>query len=227
MIVGIDRDLGRINLPFLDRLISYPGRPARRAVSGEFGIFVTKQQRPRIVDYIRQLVNGVETLVPVITGYDTIWTSITHNERVDAGALYQANQVFAGGSTPTAPSATAYFNVIAIASAALTKAKTDLSLGIVTANVTTNEYTTIGLSRATATTPIGGDYTAPSSLGGTFSQLVTKIMTVSGAGGTAYGAGIFNSTTVSGSKLYVEDNYSSTAVLVSGDTLTTNATISN
>lgn len=227
MLVGIDRHLGRITLPFLDRLISYPGKPARRAIDGEFAIFVTKQRRPIILDWQRMLIDGVEQLAPIIGGYETIWYSISHNERVDAGASYQAKQCFAAGASPGAPSATVYFNVLAIANGTLTKAKTDQSLGAASASVTTNEYTTVGLSRATANTPVGGDYTAPSTLGGTFSQVISKTMTVSGGGGTAYGAGIFNSTTVSGSILYAEDNYSSTAVLVAADTLTTNATIAN
>jgi hypothetical protein len=226
MLVGIDGDLGRIYLPILNRMISRPNAPVKRAVSGEFGIFVAKQQRPRVIDMVERVVNGLPTLIPVIGGYDTLWASITHNERVDAGASYQARQVFAGGASPAAPSATVYFNVIAVANGTLTKAKGDQSLGSTSANATTNEYTTIGLSRATADSPVGGDYTAPSSLGGTFAQIVKKTFTASG-GGTAYGAGIFNSTTVSGSVLYVEDNFSSTAVLVSGDTLTVTVTINN
>lgn len=214
MLVGIDRDLGRIHIPALSRLISLPGRSVRRAVDGEFGIVVAKQRRP--------VFDG-----PHLLGYRTLWASVSHNERVDAGASYQARQCFAGGASPAAPSATVYFNVIAIANATLTKAKGDQSLGSTSSGVTTNEYTTVGLSRFTADSPVGGDYTAPSSLGGTFSQIVKKTFTASGAGGTAYGAGVFNSTTVSGSILYVEDNFSSTAVLIAGDTLTVTWTISN
>lgn len=215
-----DPDLGRILLPAIGRTISRPHAPVR-AAHGEIGVFVAKQRRPRVVDLVEQ--HGV--LVPVVAGYDLIWASITHNERVDVGADKQAKQVFGGGGTPGAPSATAYFNVIAVASATLTKAKGDQSLGSTSANVTTNEFTTIGLSRAAATLA-GGNYTAPSSLGGTFSQVISKTFTASG-GGTAYGCGVFDSTTVSGSILYVEDNFSSTAVLVSGDTLTVTVTITN
>jgi hypothetical protein len=214
MHVGTDRHLGRIIIPALSRSISLPDRRIRRATEGEFGIFVAKQLRPRLRE------DGL------LLGMDVIWASVTHNERVDAGANYQAKQVFAGGSSPGAPSATVYFNVIAVANGTLTKAKGDQSLGSTSANVTTNEYTTIGLSRATADSPAGGDYTAPASLGATFAQIVKKTFTASG-GGTAYGAGIFNSTTVSGSILYVEDNFSSTAVLVSGDTLTVTVTVNN
>lgn len=225
-IVGVDADLGRIVIPQLARLVSFPGAPARRAVRGEFGIFVVKQKKPIILDWLETFIEGKKQLVPVIAGYKTVWASITHNERVDAGASYQARQCFGGGASPAAPSATVYFNALAIANATLTKAKGDQSLGSTSSGVTTNEFTTIGLSRATATTPIAGDYTAPSSLGGTFSQVVAKLFTASG-GGTAYGAGIFNSTTAAGSILYVEDNFASNAVLTSGDTLTVTVTISN
>ena len=213
-VLYIDPDLGRVFVPkAFNTGISYPNRAVRRATNGEVGIFVAKQKRPIFNEY-------------GLLRYETVWSSVTHNERVDAGANYQAKQVFAGGSSPAAPSATVYFNVIAVANGTLTKAKGDQSLGSTSANATTNEYTTIGLSRATANSPVGGDYTAPSSLGATFSQVVAKTFTASGSG-TAYGAGIFNSTTVSGSILYVEDNFSSTAVLISGDTLTVTVTISN
>lgn len=207
-----DKHLGRIYIPGLETSISLPGRGVRKMHTGERGIFVASQHKPIFRD-------------GQLTGYEMVWSSVTHNERVDAGADKQSRQVHGGGASPAAPSATAYFNVIAVASATLTKAKGDQSLGSTSANVTTNEFTTIGLSRAAATLG-GGNYTAPSTLGGTFSQVVSRAFTASG-GGTAYGAGIFDSTTVSGSILYVEDNFSSTAVLVSGDTLTVTVTITN
>ena len=222
-ILAHDPDLGRIFMPLsLTRLISRPNAPVRKAITGEVGIFVAVQKRARVIDTVER--NGV--LVPIIDGYDAIWSSITHNERVDAGAAYQSQQVFGGGSSPAAPSATVYFNVIAVANATLTKTKTDQSLGSASSGVTTNEFTASGLARATATTPVGGDYTAPSTLGGTMSQVIKKTFTAS-AGATATGAGIFNSTTVVGSILYVEDNFSSNAVLVNGDTLTITVTITN
>lgn len=216
-----DSELGRIAAPTaVGRSISRPGAATKKA-HGEIGVFVAKQHRARVVDVVER--NGV--LIPIIEAYDLIWASITHNERVDAGAQKQALQTFGGGGSPGAPSATAYFNVIALASASLTKAKGDQSLGSTSSGVTTNEFTTIGLSRAAATLA-GGNYTAPSSLGGTFSQVISKLFTASGSG-TVYGAGIFDSTTVAASVLYVEDNFGSTAVMVSGDTLTVSATITN
>lgn len=223
MLIGFDKDLGRLFLPAFARAVSAPGLRTRRMADGEYGLVVAKQKRP--VVRMRETEGGV--LVPELLGFQTIWASVSHNERVDAGANYQAKQCFAGGSSPAAPSATVYFNVIAVANGALTKAKGDQSLGSTSSGVTTNEYTTVGLSRATANSPAGGDYTAPSTLGGTFAQVVAKTFTVSGAGGTAYGAGLFNSTTVAGSILYVEDNFSSNAVLVAGDTLTVTFTINN
>lgn len=208
-----DPHLGRIHLPLLGRSVSYAGRGVKPAY-GELGIFVAKLRKPVYQE------DGV------ILKYVTEWASITHNERVDAGAAQQAKQVFGGSGSPGAPSATVYPKVIAVASASLTKAKGDQSLGSTSSGVTTNEFTTIGLSRVAANTPVGGDYTAPSSLGGTFSQVLAKTFTASGSG-TAFGAGVFDSTTAAGSTLYVEDNFSSSAVLVSGDQLTITITITN
>ena len=135
----VDELLGKIYIPAdLSASISLPGRGVKsKYAPGEIGIVIAKQQRPIYYD------EGL------LAKYETIWYSITHNERVDAGAAYQAQQVFAGGASPAAPSATVYFNVIAIANATLTKTKTDQSLGSASSGVTTNEFTTIGLSRAT------------------------------------------------------------------------------
>jgi len=215
-ILYTDRDLGRIVVPdIFRRMVSFPGRPVRRAVNREIGIFVAKQHRPVLDEWTGR-----------IARMQLLWASITHNERVDAGAQEQALQVFGGGGTPASPSATVYPKVIAVANGTLTKGKGDQSLGSASSGVTTNEFTTIGLSRAAAAALAGGDYTAPSTLGGTFSQVVKKVFTASG-GGTAYGGGVFDSLTVAGSILYVEDNFASTAVLVSSDTLTVTVTITN
>lgn len=204
-----DPHLGKVLLPGLAKSYSHRALPTRKARDGEVGIFIAKQWRK---------VDGVWRL---------IWHSVTHNERVDAGAAIQAVQLFGGSGTPAAPSATNYPGVaVAVASATLTKAKTNQSLGSDSSGVTTNEYTTIGLSRAAAAAQIGGNYTAPSSLGGTFAQITSKVFTASG-GGTAYGAGLFDRTATASSILYVEDNFGSTAVLVSGDTLTVNITNTN
>jgi hypothetical protein len=205
--------LGRVYVP--GRLLASKSyrNSFKKPSPGEIGIFVATHRKPRFN------VDGV------LVGFDTVWSSVTHNERVDAGAQKQAVQVFGGGGTPAAPSATVYFNVIAIASAVLTKAKGDQSLGSTSSGVTTNEFTTIGLSRAVATQS-GANYTAPASLGAQFAQKISRLFTASGTG-TARGAGVFDSTTVAGSIMYAEDNFSSDAVLNSADTLTVEVTVNN
>lgn len=201
-----DPEMGRIYLPQdLLRLVSLPGRPTHGAKPGEYGLFLSKQHRP------------VRREDGLLLRHEMIWTSFDHNERVDEGAVIQDAACFTGGSI------NAFIN-IAIASASITVAHGDLSLGSASANATTNEFTTIGLSRAAGSL---GSYTAPVSLGAQFSRIISKLMTASGSG-TAYGAGLFDSATVVGSHLYVELLYSNgSAVLVTSDTITTTATISN
>lgn len=208
-------DLGRIFIPpALTRLVSRPGAPTKPALTlREIGIVEAVHKRPEWRD--GKLI------------YEIGMYSITHNERVDIGAQQQAVQVFGGGGTPASPSTTLYPKVIAVATTGFTtKTKTDLSIGSASANVTTNEFTTVGLSRVAATTPIGGDYTAPASLGAVFSQLVKKTFTFTG-GGTAHGSAVYDSVTVSGSVLYCEDIFSSDAIGVTNDTLAISWTISN
>jgi hypothetical protein len=204
-------DLGNIYAPkSLRRLVSVPGRAGLLDPMREVGLLVMVQKRPifRIED------DGT----PVLLRYEIVQVAYTHNERVDAGAAIQANRVF--GTTGT--TANGVFTAVAVANAALTKTKTDLSLGSATGGATTNEFTTLGLVRIAGTV---GTYTAPSSLGGTFSQVISKLFTATG-GATAKGSGLFDSTTASGSNLYVEDNHTD-AVLVTNDTLTESWTITN
>lgn len=219
-VLFVDPDLGRVFVPEkVKEIISLPGRPAHmRYRPGEVGIFTTKQRRPRFRcgqpshQHSFKLCDlGAECL----TGYDLVWADVSHNERTDAGAVSQDALVFGSGTTR--------FTIVAIASAALTKTKTDLSMGTITSGVTTNEFTTLGLSRVAGSL---GTYTAPASLGAQFTRRITKTHTASG-GATAQGAALFDSATVGGSNMYIEDNYASTAVLVNLDTLTTNIDVSN
>ena len=198
-------DLGRIDVPEdLKTKISLPGRPTRGLYRpGEVGIFVAVQKRPKF---------GIDGQ---LLGFETIWSSITHNERVDRGALIQDVQCFGTASTP--------FTAVAVADAALTVAAGDESLGIVTPSDTTNEFTTLGLQRVTGSL---GTYVAPASLGATFSRIITNTFTATGSA-TAEGGGLFDDPTVSGSFLYVEDNFGSPAVLVNNDTLQIDVTIQN
>ena len=208
-ILRVDPILGNIYVPeVLKRMISLPGFKTRRAVGGEFGIFVASQQRP------------VYNSSGLLLRLETLWSSITHNERVDRGSSIQANRVF--GTVGVA--AVGVLSAMAIANATLTKTKTDLGLGQATGGATiTNEYATIGLSRVAATIQ---NLTTPGALGGTFAVDAFKSFTLSG-GGTAFGAGLFDSATPTGSNLYCEDNFGTTAVLISGDTLNVTITVTN
>jgi len=218
-------DVGRVFIP--SRAISLPGTATRLR---ERGIVVASQRRPlwsitgalRLPDVQHPAPNGylavkrllapyLALLDPALFRSDVIWASITHNERVDDGAAHNVHRMFGtvGGSNGVG-------SVIAVANTSFTaKTKTDSSIGEDAADSTTNEFTTIGLSRAVGTVQ---NYSAPASLNGTFSVDVYKSFSASG-GGTAHGAALFDSTTVAGSKLIVEDIFGSDAVVVNGDTL--------
>lgn len=157
---------------------------------------------------------------PRLFNTQVVWASVTPNERVDKGGDIQVNRVF--GTVGTAPAGVIVSMAVA-KTTYTTTTHTDLSIGSGSANVSTNEFTTIGLSRATATVQ---NYVAASSLNGTYAVDLFKSFTASG-GGTAHGAAIFDSNTVSGSFLYCEDMFSSDAVVVSGDTLQVTWTVNN
>ncbi len=198
-------DLGRIFIPEeLKTSLSLPGRPTRSLYRpGEVGIFVAVQKRPKF---------GIDGHV---IGFETIWSSITHNERVDRGALIQDVQCFGTASTP--------FTAVAVANATLTVGAGNESLGSDTPDVLTSEFNTLGLIRVTGSL---GTYVAPASLGATFSRIITNTFTATGSA-TAEGAGLFDDPVAAGSFLYVEDNFGSSAVLVNNDTLQVDVTIQN
>ncbi len=199
-----DPDLGNILLPrHLARAVSLPGRVTRPASLGETCVVVAKQHRPK-----RRSDGSIEKM-------ELIWHSISANERVDQGAVRQDLALF--GSTSMA------FKAIGLMSAAVTKTKTDLSLGSATGGVTTNEYASIGLARVLGTL---GTYTAPGALGGQFTRNISNTFTASGTG-VVYGLGLFDSVTVAGSNLLLEDLFPTSASLISGDTLTPTASFSN
>lgn len=216
-------DIGGVWLP--ERSKSFAGKAVMPQRSG---IVVASVRRPlwsvKGVLKLPEIINpknAVEEVKALLSKYakeldprmftqEVIWASITHNERVDDGAALQFNRVLGtvGASNGVATS-------VAVANSNLTKTKTDSSLEADAADLTTSEFTTIGLSRATGTVQ---NYSAPASLNGTASADVVKSFSVSGTG-TAEGSGLFDSNTPTGSKLYVEDNFGSAASVVSGDTL--------
>lgn len=235
----LDRDLGRIVVP--DFGLSLPGsvtkqkvhniwrtklwRPkwAIQGLGAQLGIIDLAQPLPNYKEYIRNLITPyikLGELPPDILDDELIWADISFNERVDKGAQINITRLF--GTVSGASLAAGVLASLAIASASLTPAAAHLSLGSNSADVTTNEFTTIGLSRATATIQ---NFVAAASLDATASVDLYKSMAVSGSG-TAYGAGIFDSNTVVGSFLFVEKNYSNgSASVANGDTLATTATI--
>jgi hypothetical protein len=166
-------------------------------------------QSPRD-DVRRALLPYIKKLNPALFSSSVIWASITHNERVTDGADHNVNRMFG-----TVGASNGVGSVVAVADSVLSKAAGDASLGTASPNVTTNEFTTIGLSRATGTVQ---NYSAPGALDGTFSVDVYNSFAVTG-GGTAEGSGLFDQVTVSGSFLLCEDNFASNAVVVNGDTL--------
>lgn len=209
----VDPDLGRVFVPeSLKRLISVPGLPTRfQHPLREIGINTMKAKRPRYrcgerSDRHNAAICGDPNC---LIDFELMVAGISHNERLAQGAVAQDALLFAAGTTR--------FLVVAIANAALTKGDANLSLGSNSANVTTNEFTTLGLTRVLGAI---GSYTAPASIGLVFTRRVTKVLTATG-GATAKGSGLYDSVTVSGSTLFVEDNHTD-AVLVTNDTLTEN-----
>jgi hypothetical protein len=227
-------EAGRIWLP--SRSISLPGSPS---LQRKRDVFVTVQLRPRwaqkgliklpdILDpgpnprqAIEELLNPFKgDIDPADLRSDPIWMDVSHNERVDKGGEINITRLF--GAVSGASTAAGVLTALAVASASLTVAHGDLSLGSGSANVTTNEFTTIGLSRAAATVQ---NFVGTTVLDATVSVDLYKSFSVTGSG-TAYGAGLFDSTTVSGSFLFVEKNFSNgSATVANGDTLQVTITI--
>lgn len=166
-----------------------------------------------------------ELLAPFIREIDpkkflseVIWASVMHNERVQDGGDHNVNRTFG-----TVGDSNAVGSIVAVADTSMTVLNTHQSINSTSQGVTTSEFTTIGLSRATGTVQ---NYTAPASLNATYSVDVYKSFSVSGSG-TATGAALFDQITVAGSRMLCEDNFSSSAVVESGDTLNVTWTYNN
>lgn len=219
-------DLGRLFIP--DPSLSLPGTPTRPKFSGTV---IATQRRPKWSlqgllalpevmapypsgrDVVERLLSQHrETLDPKLFETELIWVSMTHNERVNDGGGHNVNRIFG-----TVGASNGVGNVIAVATTGFTaKTATDSSIGVNAGDLTTNEFTTIGLSRAVGTVQ---NYVAAIALNGTYAVDVVKTFTASG-GGTAHGSALFDSATVVGSIMLCEDIFSSDAILVSADTLT-------
>lgn len=217
---------GRIVLP--NPSISIPGRPTMPRFAG---VVVAEHRKPKwslqgllALPEIRnpfpssravveeQLRPYRKELDPRLFDMELVMVSITPNERVNDGGGHNVNRIFG-----TVGASNGVGNIVAVATTGFTtKTATDSSIGVNAADLTTNEFTTVGLSRAAGTVQ---NYVAATTLNGTYAVDVVKTFTASGSG-TAHGAALFDSATVVGSILLCEDIFGADAVMVSGDTLT-------
>lgn len=135
--------------------------------------------------------------------------SICFNSRVNKGGDLIASLITGAAqnsiSSPLPP------KYIALSTSSLTADKTDTTLS--------GETSASGLARALGTQ---GSYTGPSALDGACSYTVTKTFTA-GATATIVSAALFDA--ASTGNLFVEANLSSSASMVSGDTLAITWTI--
>lgn len=221
---------GNVWLPAKSK--SFAGRPMKPV---KMDVFITVLRRPRwsqkglftLPSILNPKQGELEACLapyrkeydPELFCLDPVWLDVGTNERVDKGGEINITRLF--GAVSGASTANGVITAIAIASANITVAHGDLSLGSGSASVTTNEFTTIGLSRATGTIQ---NFVGTTVLDATVSVDIFKSFSISGSG-TAYGSGLFDQVTVAGSFLFVEKLYASTAVVQSGDTLNNTTTI--
>jgi hypothetical protein len=205
--------LGPIRRPVLwERAVVFPDGRIHRPAPGEHGLVIATVLRAGALQ----------------------WVSFSHNERVDSGAARQALQMFGGGPTPGAV-VSAQFKWIGVANTLLTavgganpaRNKANRTIGSTSApgETPTNEFTTLGLIRAAATV-IAGNYTAPTTNGGQFTQVISHTFTATGSA-TATGAALFDGAPGASTVMYAEDNFTSNAVLTANDTLRIDWAVSN
>lgn len=210
--VFVHPTLGRIAFPRdLLRTISLPGQPTRRMANTPLTIVVAEVRRPRRRD------DGT------IIDYQTVWHSITHNDRVNAGGEQLDFLVFGRAPTVSATNKGVFINIAIGTTGFTAKATTDLSIASATAGVTTNEFTGGGLARAAGAL---GTYTAETALNGQMTQTITKSFT-STATQTANGIALFDSLTVAGSNMFMEDLFAPAATLANADVMNTTVTASD
>jgi len=231
-------NIGHIWLPETTVSYAQPGKCRAKYA----GVVVGSQMRPRwSVDGLARLPELISPkpgearaqireiaayIDPLKFACETIWASVTHNERVDMGSSIQHRICFGVVGQTT----NGFFDDLAVGgvgaapalTGVITKTKTDLSLGSGSADVTTNEQTTATLARGIAVHQnLGG---APGALDGTrTSDLYKQFLPTLTA--SVMSTGLFDSPTVVGSHLYVEDNFSAVASLINGDTLQVTWTI--
>lgn len=168
----------------------------------------------RVIDRFRGLID------PALFQRELVWASVGHNERVDRGAAIQFQRLL--GTTGTGGTAAGVFVNIALANASLVPAAAHLSLNSNSDGVTTNEFTTLGLSRAAG---VAAGYSAPASLNATASGTVANTFAVTGTA-TVHGSGLFDHITPASGDLWVEANFTEgSASVVNTDSLVVTWTI--
>lgn len=188
-------------------------RRPKLSIAGTLKGLLPDIPHPKPGDFFKQLDPFRHMIDPKLFATELIWASITHNERVDRGASIQHNRCW--GTIGQA--ANGVITAVAVATTGFTvKTKTDLSIGVIGSGVTTNEFTTIGLSRAAGAPQNLG--AAPGALDGAQAGDIFKSFSVTGSG-TAHGSALFDQVAVASSNLYCEDIYSSDASVVNLDTL--------
>lgn len=162
--------------------------------------------------------NRLEATVLKLKGYDKEGQPIykrkksifSFNARVDKGAALTASLLTGTALGSIASPLPPLY--IALSTSTLTPAKTDTTL--------TGETVVAGVARALGTV---GSYTAPSTLDGAASYVLSKTFTLTGAATTIVSSAIFDA--VSTGNMFVEANLSSSAVLSTGDQLVIQWTI--
>lgn len=232
MSVKVYPDLGRLWLP--NSSISLPGRSVHQkpvnivvasvrrplwSIKGVLQLPDVERPQPDGMTVVRRLLEPFRGLIdPLLFASEVVFISVTHNERVDDGAGQNVNRIFG-----TVGASNGVGTAVAINNKSITAAAGHRSVDSASQGITTNEFTTIGLSRAAGTVQ---NYVAPAALNGTYSVDIYKSFSVSG-GGTAYGSALFDQLVAAGSYLVCEDNWSSAAVVVNGDTVNNTWTYTN
>ena len=175
---------------------------------------VKEIENPTDYEKAHQLDHLIGEFAPELWKRDLIWASVSHNERVDKGAAGQLYRTLSTGLTtsPTFTPATSTigFRIIALSTTNPAAAASHLSLYTTTASNQSLEYSTNGLGgspRQLTGLSIGTYTNAGAAANETASAQLSIAFTCSGGTQTVYGAGIFDSETVTGSNLYAEGTF--------------------
>lgn len=154
-------------------------------------------------------ISGFNRIDMTVTKGDKVTIGHSYNSRVNAGAALTASLL--SGSTLGGISSPSPAKYIALSTSTLTPASGDTTLS--------GETAVSGLTRVSATT---GSYTAPVSLDGSASYVLSNTFTAGGSA-TILSAAIFDA--ASSGNMLVEGNLATSAPLGTGDTVAISWTI--